>query len=448
MCGCEQDQAKQRTGGGVLEPAESKSATSRRGFLKLSGTALGWLAIGCVDNEIVAAPPGNGADGIPVTPPHDLKIDTELAGATAVRADDGELLAYVGPGNIYLWPGGGTRRGPRFIATTSHAGGKSGGYGFQMDRPANSGSPIATMFSIDGQRNWEIGLDMGDDASGQGKGPDLVLAYDNSDPSGDRLRMAPGGYTLHSPTAGTPSLLHRFHVVGGNAEVDNAQYVLYVQAGSRNNPGRAHTLIAGQGFHPEEREWGREVFWVTVDGRVVSQGFETGVSGDGARDLVILRKARPASRGWLRWTDEANDWRMGMAGPDAELVLMHGEEQRFRFAPDGRAYADTGWLTFSPSPPRPADQMTAAAWCDWAVEEARKPVKPYAGIPTETHPFVVEQSERTGRSPAEIAAREQARYGKDVSRVAIGTARWADRVQDALDRATSFAEFRRLLGRG
>jgi hypothetical protein len=31
----------------------------------------------------------------------------------------------------FLWPGGGTRPGPRFIATTSHAGGHSGGYGFQ-----------------------------------------------------------------------------------------------------------------------------------------------------------------------------------------------------------------------------------------------------------------------------------------------------------------------------
>jgi hypothetical protein len=429
----------------VVGSAESRSATSRRGFLKVSGTALGWLAIGCVDNEIVAAPPGNGSGGLPVTPPDDLTIDTELTGATAVRGGDGELLAYVGPGNIYLWPGGGTRPGPRFIATTSHAGG-SGGYGFQMDRPANSGSPIATMFSIDGQRNWEIGLDMGDDASGQAKGPDLVLAYDNSDPSGDRFRMAPGGYTIHSPTAGTPSLLNRFHVVGGNADVDNAQCVLYVQSGSWQNPGNAHTLIACQGFHPGEQQWGREVFWVRVDGTVVSQGYEARVAGDGERDLVILRKGRAASRGWLRWSDDNVDWRMGMAGTSNELVIQHGSAERFRFASDGRAYADTGWLTFSPQPPRPADQMTAAAWRDWAVEEARKPVKPYAGIPTEDHPFVVSESERTGRSPAAIAAREQARYGKDVSRVAIGTAHWADRVQDALDQATSFAEFRRLLG--
>lgn len=429
-----------------MAAAVTETAPSRRTFLKLSGATLGWLAIGCVDSEVIAAPPGAPSDTLPVVPGPDWPIDSELAGAAAVRSDDGELLAYFGRDNIYLWPGGGTRPGPRFIATTSHLGGHSGGYGLQMDRPANSGTAIATMFSIDGRRNWEIGLDMGDDASGQGMGPDLVLAYDNSAPTGDRFRMAPGGYTLHSPSAGTPNLLHRFHVVGGDAQIDKAKYVLYVQSGSWNNPGHAHTLIAGQGFHPETREWGREVFWVRVDGTVVSQGFETGVSGDGERDLLILRKTSPEGRGWIRWTQGQEDWRMGLAGPTNELVLQHGSDERFRFTADGRAYADSGWLTFSPEPPRPAHEMTAADWCDWAMEDAAKPVKPYAGIPTADHALVRQEAERTGQDPAHVAAHEQARYGKDISRVAIGAACWAGRVQDALERADSYDEFRRLLG--
>jgi hypothetical protein len=429
-----------------MERASEGAPASRRAFLKLSGASLGWLAIGCSDNEVVAAPPGHDSTRVPVVPWAGMEIDTTLRGATAVRGPDGDLLAYVGRDHICLWPGGGTRPGPRFIATTSHAGGHSGGYGFQMDRPANSGSPIATMFSIDGQRNWEIGLDMWDDASGQGKGPDLVLAYDNSHPTGDRFRMAPGGYTLHSPAAGTPNLLHRFHVVGGSEDLDQAKYVLYVQSGSWQNPGNAHTLIAGQGYHPEERQWGREVFWVRVDGTVVSQGFETGMSGAGERDLVILRKARPQGRGWLRWNHGDTDWRMGLANAEDDLVIQHADQERFRFAADGRAYADEGWLTFSPQPPRPAHQMSVGDWRDWVVEEARKPVKPYSGIPTENHPVVTQESRRTGRPAAEIAAEDQARYGKDISRVAIGTACWVDRVQDALERAGSYAEFRQLLG--
>lgn len=423
-------------------------STSRRGFLKLSGTALGWLAVGCVDTEVVAAPPGNGVGGIPVVPTDDFQIDTELAGRTAVRGSDGELLAYFGPTHIYLWPGGGSRPGPRFIATTSHAGGHSGGYGFQMDRPANAGTAIATMFSIDGTRTWEIGLDMHDDASGQGLGPDLVLAYDNSPPTGDRFRMAPGGYTLHSPAAGTPNLLHRFHIVGGSSDLDRAKYVLYVQAGAAQDPGHAHTLIAGQGFHPDEQEWGREVFWVRVDGTVVSQGFETTLSGDGERDLIIIRKERGSGRAWLRWNQGTTDWRMGLVGADNDLSILHGDHERFRFDADGRAFADTGWHTFSPRPPRPASEMTASDWRDWTLEEAGKPVKPYDGIPTEDHPFVTRESTRSGRDPADVAADEQARYGKDIARVAMGTAGWVDRVHDALEEARSFAEFRRLLGIG
>lgn len=417
--------------------------TSRRGFLKASGAALGWLAIGCADGEIVAAPPGQG--GIPVVPPPNLPIETELDGPTAVRGEDGELLAWIGPGSIYLWPAGGARPGPRFVATTSNVG-PSGGYGFQLDRPAGSGWPLNVIYSIDGDRTWEIGLDMGDDASGQGRGPDFVLAYDSSDPPGDRFRMAPGGYTLHSYGAGSPSTGHRFHIVGGGPEVDRAENVLYVQSGSADNPGGAETLIRGQGYHADDESWGREVFRVDVDGTIVGRAIVAEISGGHDRDLVTLRAGDGDDRAWLRWTGPRGDWRIGLDPAGGELVVRCDAGQRFRFAADGRAWADAGWLTFSPAPPRPAAEMTARDWRDWALHEAAKPVKPYDGVPTEDHPRVVDEAARTGRPAAEIAAEEQTRYGKDIARVAIGTAHWADRVQEALARARTLDELRGLLG--
>jgi hypothetical protein len=425
---------------------------SRRSFMRLSGATLGWLAIGCADHEIVAAPPSGdwppGEDdewGGGVTPWPGMDIETKLAGPVAVSSRAGELLAYVGPDSIFLWPAGGSRPGPRIVATASVVG-MSGAYGLQIDRPRGSGTALSTIYSVDGERTWEIGLDMDDDASRQGRGPDFVLAYDNAHPTGDRFRMAPGGFTLHSPTAGTPSLLNRFHIVGGNAHVDRAQNVLYVQAGSHDDPGVAHSLIRGQGFHPDFQQWGREVFWVGVDGIVTAKGVVVDVTANRERDLVVIRKEADTDRGWLCWNQGNTDWRMGITGPARDLVLRHGEDERFRFAPDGTAYADTGWVTFSPEPPAPPEAMSAGDWKEWAATEARKPVKPYDGIPTPDHPEVVERARQTGRDPEALSAEEHARYGKDMTRVAIGTARWADQVHEALAQARSFDEFRRLLG--
>lgn len=128
----------------------------------------------------------------------------------------------------------------------------------------------------------------------------------------------------------------------------------------------------------------------------------------------------------------------------------------FWFSTNGRAYADDGWSTFSPKPPKPVEAMTAKDWLEWAATDARKPVKPYAGIPHEDHPEVrkiaarrAKAHGRTGVSKNDIATvmqEEIKKYEKDVSKIAIGTARWADLVFDALKKAKDFDEFKALLG--
>jgi hypothetical protein len=49
---------------------------------------------------------------------------------------------------------------------------------------------------------------------------------------------------------------------------------------------------------------------------------------------------------------------------------------RYRFQEDGSAYADVGWNTFSPKPPKIEQEMTPDDYLEWALEHARKPVKP------------------------------------------------------------------------
>lgn len=428
-----------------LEVTPSGAGGSRRDFLKLSSVVLGALALAACDDDLVAAPPVTREPGIPVVPTDDMHPETELPGPLAVTAG-GEWLSYVGPESIYFWPaGGGARRGPRFIMTASRIG-LSGGYGLQLDRPYGDETPLEVIYSVDGVRAWETGLDLGEDASGQGRGPDFVLAYDNADPPGDRFRMAPGGYTLHSPLAGSPYTSRRFNIVGGNAEIDQASVVLYLQSGSAGNPGVADWLIRGQGRHPDTGEWGREIFGVRVDGGIVGKAISLAVEGE--RDLVTLSKSSPYDGAWIRFADGRDEWRVGtVADPDG-LVVTHGEEARLAVGADGALYADRGLFAFSPLPPHPRERMTARAWCDWVTEEATRADRGRGGIPTRRDPDVLMRAEAEGRDPAEVAAEERTAHGRDISRLALGAGNWIVQVQEALERSADFDEFRaRIAGR-
>lgn len=102
-----------------------------------------------------------------------------------------------------------------------------------------------------------------------------------------------------------------------------------------------------------------------------------------------------------------------------------GSGTQYYFQPDGSAFANTSWGTFSPKPPKPAAEMTADDNLAWAAEDAEKPEKEYEGIPTPDHPFVKSEATRLKRSKAEISAREIAKYSKDPTKIAMGVTRWA-----------------------
>lgn len=129
------------------------------------------------------------------------------------------------------------------------------------------------------------------------------------------------------------------------------------------------------------------------------------------------------------------------AGANA-LKLSKNNTLRYIFGEDGRAYADLGWNTFSPEPPKPADQMGLRDWLSWAAEDAAKPVKPYEGLPSAEHPEVQRLAESRGITVDEAVSEESTRYGKDVSKIAIGTGMALKMLADAAMESESWQEFR------
>lgn len=78
----------------------------------------------------------------------------------------------------------------------------------------------------------------------------------------------------------------------------------------------------------------------------------------------------------------------------------------------GDMYIDGTYNTFSPVPPKKDEEMTPDDWLAWALEDAKKPHKPYAGIPED---------------PEEIK-----KYAKVICKIAIGTARYAEHLREQL----------------
>ena len=130
---------------------------------------------------------------------------------------------------------------------------------------------------------------------------------------------------------------------------------------------------------------------------------------------------------------------------ETNVSVMSSPTLRFYFRHDGNAYADVAWLTFSPKSPKDELAMSARDWLSWAAEDARKPLKPYEGLPDSTHREVRRLASLRGVTYAEAANQEVANYAKDPAKIAIGTARWALAVMDMLERAATFDEFKTMV---
>jgi len=90
------------------------------------------------------------------------------------------------------------------------------------------------------------------------------------------------------------------------------------------------------------------------------------------------------------------------------------ETLRYYFNNSGTAYADVGWSTFSPDIKKDneykgKEELTSKDYLDWALKDAKKPLKPYAGI--------------------KGTSEEISQYGKDICKISIGLAHWAEEAE-------------------
>lgn len=120
--------------------------------------------------------------------------------------------------------------------------------------------------------------------------------------------------------------------------------------------------------------------------------------GSGNTPLVFKRGG---SNKWLNYTYSVNDglWWASYSGGWHDKMGLD--------ASSGDLYIDGSYLTFSPVPPK--EDMSPEEYLAWAMEDASKPPKPYADIP---------------REPAELG-----KYRKDISKIAIGVARYVDHLR-------------------
>jgi len=104
---------------------------------------------------------------------------------------------------------------------------------------------------------------------------------------------------------------------------------------------------------------------------------------------------------------------------------------RFIFYPAGTGQSDAEWTTFSPDIRKDEKyknkiSLTAEDYLNWALDDAKKPNKPYKGLPA------VKERENETTTMAHIFATEEEvkeerkKYSKGLGKIAIGTARWAE----------------------
>jgi hypothetical protein len=137
----------------------------------------------------------------------------------------------------------------------------------------------------------------------------------------------------------------------------------------------------------------------------------------------------------LQFHGASNDWQCIIdTGDNATLFFNQGTiggswTTRYKFQTNGTALADVAWDTFSPDIRKheiykDKEIITESDYLDWALEDAKKPVKPYEGIPVKK-----KNLEDVGDNLFETSEEAQAesdKYVKDIAKIGIGTARWCE----------------------
>lgn len=110
--------------------------------------------------------------------------------------------------------------------------------------------------------------------------------------------------------------------------------------------------------------------------------------------------------------------------------------ERMRLQYDGDLEIDGTYQTFSPkideymeSKGKTKSDATSKDYLNWALVDAKKDHKPYTGIPrVKGDDEEVNHSKGIFETQAEVDL-EKDKYGKDISKIAIGTARWAEEAE-------------------
>jgi len=121
-------------------------------------------------------------------------------------------------------------------------------------------------------------------------------------------------------------------------------------------------------------------------------------------------------------------------GGTSELLMIMNNFNKFKFYGSGTALADESWSTFSPNIKNSINYknfstITSDNYLDWALEDAKKPIKPYRGIPR------VQKNDTTGAdifTSRQEAKKEIQKYIKDPTKIAIGVARWAEQTREKI----------------
>jgi hypothetical protein len=118
------------------------------------------------------------------------------------------------------------------------------------------------------------------------------------------------------------------------------------------------------------------------------------------------------------------------------LCYDYSGVEKIRFENDGDIYYDGRLVNFSPDIRKHAlykdkPQLQGTDYLFWAFEDASKPHKTGEGLP-HLKKDASDPSPNTFGTQAEIDA-EVEKYGKDISKIAIGTCIWAKSAQDKID---------------